>query len=533
MPRFKDFLFKYFPKKPESLPSAQSLETFHFDNIDFHTKKGKQLLYTIFRRYPAIFRGVKLRASLAIPSIKIKTDNPQAQKVIAKFLSNLHPSSGLTALTLLLRDLWQDTDVFGTSFLDPIWDKPHTNYAALKKIHPISIDFQREHGEKSKVKLDSKDNPVGWVQEINGKKKELDFNEVAYFTFTNMGDEILGIATLEPAYKTAWRLMNIEEGLATAIFRHGFPLYDIQVAGGVEGKPPTKEQLDDAAKQVKGLNYKSEFIHPPNYKVKLLEAFSIGKGEDYTSNFMDLLASALGLPKFLILGSSKEVSRAVSESLLKGIKPVLKPEQDKLKLFFEEQILAPLMKANHITEIPELEFGEWTLLKEEFEKHSSGPGGHVPDASGPPSHGRGAGPGKGKKDGSGLLEELEEKLKKLPGLYIVQPHANLMYEGDKKQIIKSKHAAKILDKYIGKEMYLVSEDKVFGTIKLRTPREIDINEFIQLRYAHKVSDEERKEWWPKEKSLFAYEFDAQFFPKLKSFKAPKGAQILIKEVLPK
>ena len=347
------------------MPSAQALETFKFAETDFQTHKGKELLYTIFRRYPAVFQGVKLRASLAIPSVDILTDNPAAQKVIAKFLRALHPTSGLIALATLLRDLWADTDIFGTGFIDPIWNKEKTNYSGLKRIHPVSMDLQRENGE---IKLDSKGNPVGWLQEINDKKKELTYKEIQYLTFTTIGDEFLGIATLEPIYKTTWRLMNIEEGLATAIFRHGFPLYDIQVAGGIEGRPPTKEQLDDAAKQVKGLNYKSEFIHPPNYKVKLLEAFSIGKGDDYTGNFMDLLSSALGVPKFMLLGSAKEVSRAVGETLLKTIKPTLKPLQDKMKLFFEEQILQPLMEANHIIDVPELIFGEWPLVQEEFEE---------------------------------------------------------------------------------------------------------------------------------------------------------------------
>jgi len=42
---------------------------------------------------------------------------------------------------------------------------------------------------------------------------------------------------------------------------------------------------------------------------------------------------------------------------------------------------------------------------ESEEKQKTGPGGHVPDGSGP--HGRGNGPGKGKKDGSGMSEEKE------------------------------------------------------------------------------------------------------------------------------
>jgi len=37
----------------------------------------------------------------------------------------------------------------------------------------------------------------------------------------------------------------------------------------------------------------------------------------------------------------------------------------------------------------------------------TGPGGHVPDGSGPPSHGKGMGPGKGTKSGKGMEKEEE------------------------------------------------------------------------------------------------------------------------------
>ncbi len=495
---FGNILAKYFPKSPESLPSAQALETFKFDQTDFQTQKGKKLLYTVFRRYPVIFQAMTFRAALAIPSVNIKTDNPKAEKVIAKFLSNLHPSSPYIYLTSFLRDLWLDTEIFGTSFLDPIWEKNKQNYLGFKKIHPISIDLLRDHGESTGVKLDKNQNPVGWLQEVDNKKKELLFKDIAFLTFTTIGDEILGISRLEPIYKTVWRLMNIEEGIATAIFRHGFPLYDIQVSGGMEGKPPTKEQLDNAAKEVRGLNYKSEFIHPPNYKVKLLEAFSIGKGEDYTSSFIDNIASISSLPKFLLMGTAKELSRASAQELLKMVKPGLVPSQDKLKLFFEEQILKPLMEANHITDIPQLEIGEIPLIDLEPEPEKRN------ELSG---------------DGS------------LPGLYLKSPHATLIYDGDKKQILESEPGMKMLKNYVGKEMYLVSDDKVFGIIKLREPREISINDFIQLRYAHRVSDEERKERWPEEKKLFAYEFDiVKMFPKLKEFDVGPGPQVVIKRV---
>ena len=539
--RFTNFLSKIFETKPDTFMSAQALETFKFDQTDFQTKKGKKLLYTICRRHPIIFQFVRLRASIGVPSVEIKTDDPKTQKVIDEFLSNLHPVSGLIFLRSWLRDLWRSTETFGTGFVEPLWDMKKMNYTGLKNIHPISMDLLREQGEKSKVKLDKTGNPVGWLETIEdfGQKKEHDFEAIKYLVFNQIGDEILGLSSLEPIYKTTWRLMNIEEGIASSIFRHGFPLYDITVSGQQEGRPPTKPQLDDAANQVKGLNYKSEFIHPPNYKVKLMESFSLGKGDDYTDTFIDMITSASGLPRYFLMGSAKDLSRASAQELQKPIGPAIEPSQDKLKLFFEKEILEPLMKANHIKEVPELVFGEPTFLTSEEETNEPKPeetpeepeenqeSGATKTSSLPEGYRNPrAIPKKKKRD----LHHLSDK--QLPGLYLMPPHAKMIYEGKKKEIIQSDREMKILKKHIGKEMYLISEDKIYGIIKLREPREIDVNEFLQLRYAHQVSDEERQEWWPDMKKLFAYEFEIiEMFEKLKHFDVPQGVQVVTKEVL--
>ncbi len=530
--RFKEFFSSFYDKKPSTIPSAQSLETFKFGDMDFQTLNGKKMLYTIFRRYPTVFQALKVRASLAIPSVFIKTDSPQAEKVIAKFLSNLHPVSGKVYLKSFLIDLWIDTDAFGTSYIDPIWDSKKQQILDLKKVHPISIDLLRQQGEGTPVKLDKKDNPVGWLQMVNNKSKTLAFDKVKYLTFTTIGDEILGIPILEPMYKTTWRLMNIEEGIASAIFRHGFPLYDITVSGGLEGRPPTKEQLNDAAKQVAGLNYKSEFIHPPNYKVKLIEAFSLGKGEDYVDSFIDGIASASGLPRYLLMGSAKDLSRASAQSLLKSVEPALNPSRDKMKLFFERCILKPLMDANHIPEIPQLIFGKITIADEEEKqttkpiekKEEEKPKEENPKESPKESPQESLEAESGatttdsipeirdsklvkKKKKEKLGKHDDSKKKKLPELYLRENNSGLIHGGIKKQIIRSKKEMKHLKKYIGKEMYLTSDKEVFGIIKLRDPREIDINDFINLRYAHQLSDDQRKEYYPDEEKLFVYEFD--------------------------
>lgn len=497
---FRNMLQKEYPSKPESQASSQALESFKFANIDFHTEKGKKMIYTIFRRNALAFKSVKTKAAIAIPSIKFKYNNDKERNAVELFLQNLHPSSGLLQLTVFLRDLYIDTTAFGTGFLDPIWNKKRNTIEGLKKIHPIEMDLLRESafGEGGEVKLDRKGNPVGWVQRINNKTKQIPFCRVGFLTFNTIGDEWLGISDLEPVYQNVWRLMNIEEGIATAIFRHGFPLYDIKVSGASEGRPPTKEQLVAAAEEVKGLNYKSEFVHGPNYMVKLLESFSIGKSSDYVEPFIDQIVAMSDLPKFILLGSSDQVGQATSSELIKFIKPLLQPSKDKLKLFFEEQILQPLMVANNIETVPQLIIGDLPLLEAEIEAE-------IVEKPSVESSVK-------KTDEN---ESLKEEKKSVPapasspnninGLNL--ENGKNLINGETKQLAFSAKEEKKIKKFVGKETDIYEEGKAIGKIKLREPRKINLNEFIDLEYAHKIMGDERESRWPGETDFLVYEFD--------------------------
>ncbi len=542
----RNVLKKVYPKEPTSLFSSASNETFKFENKDFSKKKNKKELYTVFRRYPLVHRLVKLRADIAVPQVKFRAQTDEGQKLIEDFLSRIHPSSGREQLVEELKNLCMSADIFGTSFWDLVENRQKTAIEAIKPIHPIDVDLIRTMN--GKVKRDRYGNPLGWKQEpdhgfglLGGKK--LDFERIAVFKNTWIADEVLGIPLLESIYKTVYRLMNIEEGLATSIFRHGFPLYDVTV--GTPEKPPTKEQIDQATKQVQGLNYKSEFVHPPNYSVKLMESYSLGKGHDYTKDFIRGIASASGLPEWAITSSAENLSRASAEALIKESKPTINSIQNKLKLFLEGQVLAKLAEKQNVKEIPKVEFQQVPLLDAEVEastevliKNKS----FVGQDDNTNSYGvvtkekmENQEPGATtSKSVSGVRQTTSTgELQKLPGIYLVEPHASWIHENKKGSIVKSEQGSKTIDQYVGRKVYLVGEDKVYGIIRLREPRKINENEFEQLRYAHLVTDEEKEKWWPKEDELYIYEFDkVQMFDKPKKFKVPQGVQVNIKEVNP-
>ena len=116
----------------------------------------------------------------------------------------------------------------------------------------------------------------------------------------------------------------------------------------------------------------------------------------------------------------------------------------------------------------------------------------------------------------------------LDGLYIVRRHADLISTGQKKMVVKSRELP-----ITGHKMYLVSGNDVLGIIELGDPAVIDLEEFERLRPKHKITETERKQWWPGKDRFYAYpivHFTA--FEPTKHYAHKQGVQTIQKDVLP-
>lgn len=119
-------------------------------------------------------------------------------------------------------------------------------------------------------------------------------------------------------------------------------------------------------------------------------------------------------------------------------------------------------------------------------------------------------------------------LPKRDGLYIVQPHADMIVNGEKKMVIKTKRL-----NIAEKPLYLLSEDHVLGEIMLGQPKKINLKEFKALRDQHRVTEKEYKDWWSGHGTLWAYKVKRvkPFDPPLK-YKRKKGVQVIQDNVVP-
>jgi len=113
------------------------------------------------------------------------------------------------------------------------------------------------------------------------------------------------------------------------------------------------------------------------------------------------------------------------------------------------------------------------------------------------------------------------------GLYLVAPHAELIHQGSKRAVVKSRFFEPMFQTF----HVLLSGNRAWGFIRFDKPREISLDEFRELKRLHKVTDDERETWWPGAKRLWFYPIrDYLPFERPIKVKVPSGVQTFVKSV---
>lgn len=120
-----------------------------------------------------------------------------------------------------------------------------------------------------------------------------------------------------------------------------------------------------------------------------------------------------------------------------------------------------------------------------------------------------------------LIEEYE-------GLYLPAPHAEMIWNGKKTLIVKSR----MFRFAMNKDLYWLDNDYCYGVLRLTKITKLTPDMFNQLRDKHKISNEERIKWWKTpNKTLYGYDFEiVKKFDKPKKVNVPQGVQTFIKKI---
>jgi len=113
------------------------------------------------------------------------------------------------------------------------------------------------------------------------------------------------------------------------------------------------------------------------------------------------------------------------------------------------------------------------------------------------------------------------KFSKMRGIYLVKPHAELMWKGKKSLIVKSRNFVNM----VLKPLFLIDSEHCYGIIKLEPAEPITAKEFEKTFEQHRITKNEAKEWWGDYDELYAYKFKwIQKFDTPMPIKYKKGTQ---------
>lgn len=98
----------------------------------------------------------------------------------------------------------------------------------------------------------------------------------------------------------------------------------------------------------------------------------------------------------------------------------------------------------------------------------------------------------------GIATQLHAK-----SVYLPDPHARLIWTGEKQLIVKCRSYGGILNK----PLYWGDSEYIYGVLKLTDVESISLQEFEVAKSKHKISSEELHKRWPDANRLYVYKFD--------------------------
>ena len=109
---------------------------------------------------------------------------------------------------------------------------------------------------------------------------------------------------------------------------------------------------------------------------------------------------------------------------------------------------------------------------------------------------------------------------------LLKEYARMIWEGEKTLIVNP-----VKFKNVETSLYLIGDHKCYGTIKLKEPQKISLNEFREAEIFHKIEEDDRKELFGDTKEFYAYKFEITElydYPREVEFK--KDSKNIVKDI---
>ena len=379
-----------------------------------------------------------------------------------------------TDFDMILWDGITDALTFGDAFQEIVLNRDQTPAYLTPR---IASGFEIRYDDHGKLS--------GYTQRITIEGKErtatLKPQQIAHLQFWRLPNSMYGHSLIQRAYDDIMRDTKTAESTAEAIKRHGFRKYHIRV--GQEGETVPQDVLTKVDKEFEELNEKNEFVTSRDIELTDIDASGLEQIDTYNDISIMRMAAALGVPEEVLglrrgstdatatkridtfYGKISAMQRRVARCYNINIIDRITPHPGMVKLIFNEvnpeneteraKWVVPIMRATKdpFAVLPQA----WIKKKFSIDLDKT-PKAKKPEAQ---------------------LEQAHS------GLILNAPHAELIYRGMQKSIVKSVS----LSSHVGEPLYLVGDGLCYGIIALDTELSLNQDEFQLTASRHLMADD--------------------------------------------
>ena len=339
-------------------------------------RKARVSLYELELTYlhdATLFNSInKIVQTIMSARHEIIANDKEVQKYYQGFTENLGSSGSLITWEGLLTTIFKFQCIYGRSWVENILNKRGNTIVDWDSVDPKTMDYAKD--SRGRIVMDKFGNPVGYVQKISydhyfdnqfiktAREKAppkvslqpneiyIERNRIAQTKLFTVGDGFYGVGLLEPIYNMSIRKANVEEALANAIWRHGFPI--IWAKLGDMQHEPTPQQIQTMLDKLKNLHFKKEIATPFYYELHMLESKQSSRMQQHLDYFQNQQITGLGIPKPYATGLGEATNRATLNNMSDLFQLTLRDIIQNTTESIRQQMFKPIADMEGFKEVP-------------------------------------------------------------------------------------------------------------------------------------------------------------------------------------
>lgn len=351
--------------KPETKKSTPMMQRVPLNELEL-----------VYIKDSTVFNSInKIRQTIMSAHHYIKAKDPKVLKYFIEFTKNLGNSGSDITWDELLSRIFLHQCIYGRSWIENIYNTRQNKIVDWDMVDPKTMDYAKNSNQK--IVMDRFGKPVGYVQIIpytesvvpkqgQGLPEGVSLQQNAIFIeprrlaqikLYTVGDGFYGIGLIEPIYLNSIRKQNVEEALASAIWRHGFPIMWAQL-GDLQHEP-TPQQIQTMLEKLKDLTFKKEIATPYYYNLQILESKKATKLQEHLDYFQNQQVTGLGIPKPYATGIGEATNRATLNNMSDLFQLTLRDIITNTCDAIQKYMFRPVCQLEGFKEIPWI---EWDMV---------------------------------------------------------------------------------------------------------------------------------------------------------------------------